>query len=345
MGASKFISPPSFSEKLEKEEKFFDKNFYMSYSGLNKLLYSPSMFYTHYVLKERDDSYDQLMVEGNLIHCLLLDPKSFDDKFLLTPNETPSDAQRDVLDTLFMFYGVDDSKESLNDFQETLLEILKDKNLYQSMKVPTQLSKMINDVTEEYWEFQKKSEGKIIIDHETYDFAKSVVEKITTNPVVMETMGFFGDEMNGITSKNELGLSIAPEDTKYTFGFTGFIDNLVFDKQNKIIRINDLKKTGKIISNFAVTIEYFNYWAQAVMYKKLVEHCIMDNPEYKDYTTEFRFIVVDSQMQIAPIKVSEETMKTWTERFDKTLEEADYHFKQKNFELPYEFLINKELVI
>ena len=244
-----------------------------------------------------------------------------------------------------MFYGVDDSKESLNDFQETLLEILKDKNLYQSMKVPTQLSKMINDVTEEYWEFQKKSEGKIIIDHETYDFAKSVVEKITTNPVVMETMGFFGDEMNGITSKNEMGLSIEPEDTKYTFGFTGFIDNLVFDKQNKIIRINDLKKTGKMISNFAVTIEYFNYWAQAVMYKKLVEHCIMDNPEYKDYTTEFRFIVVDSQMQIAPIKVSEETMKTWTERFDKTLEEADYHFKQKNFELPYEFLINKELVI
>ena len=30
-------------------ERFYQNKFYFSYSGLNKLLYSPAMFYNHYV--------------------------------------------------------------------------------------------------------------------------------------------------------------------------------------------------------------------------------------------------------------------------------------------------------
>ena len=71
MAASKFISPPPLSERISKEEEFFNKDFLMSYSGLNKLMYSPALFYSHYVLNQKDDSYDQNMVEGSLIHCLL----------------------------------------------------------------------------------------------------------------------------------------------------------------------------------------------------------------------------------------------------------------------------------
>ncbi len=44
--------------------KFYENKFYFSYSGLNKLLYSPAMFYSHYVLIEREDGTDAPLVGG-----------------------------------------------------------------------------------------------------------------------------------------------------------------------------------------------------------------------------------------------------------------------------------------
>jgi hypothetical protein len=55
-------------------ERFYQKKFYFSYSGLNKLLYSPAMFYNHYVLNQREDSKDAHLVGGSVLHCLLFEP-------------------------------------------------------------------------------------------------------------------------------------------------------------------------------------------------------------------------------------------------------------------------------
>ena len=238
-----------------------------------------------------------------------------------------------------------DTRENLDEFTGAILDYLEDRNLYQSMKPETRLGKMISETTEAYWEYLKKAEGKIIIDQETYDFAEAVVEKITSNAVVMDTMGFFGDEMNGVSCMTEVELLMEASISEYPFGFRGFVDNLVIDKETKTIRINDLKKTSKTVSSFSDTIEYFNYWAQAALYTVLVEDAFLSLPAYDGWTTEFRFIVVDSQMQIAPIKVSHETMRQWKEKLTDALLEASYHFEKRNFELPYKFLTDKELVI
>ena len=80
------------------------------------------------------------------------------------------------------------------------------------------------------------------------------------------------------------------------------------------------------------------------MYARLVRH-VSQKELAEGWSTEFRFIVVDAQMQIAPIKVSAETMIQWEERLTTALNNASYHFDERNFELPYEFLKNKELVI
>ena len=76
------------------------------------------------------------------------------------------------------------------------------------------------------------------------------------------------------------------------------------------------------------------------MYKKLVEHVYISQPKYADFKITFRFIVVDPFMQIAPIKVSDKTMKEWEEKLEKEIVKANYHFDTKNFDLPYEYLIN-----
>lgn len=292
------------------------------------------------------------MIEGSLIHCLLLKPEAFDDEFILASNAVPSASQIEVLQRLFVHHDElckendDDTiylSKTVEDYSTAVLDILEDINLYQSMKIHTRLKKIINDTTQEYWEFMIKSTGKKIIGHDTYDFCKAVVDKITSNPTIMSVMGFFDDDMLNFEKFNEIEL-VASEST-YPFMLRGIVDNMVIDNDNKEIRINDLKKTGKSISEFQNAIDLYRYWLQGAFYKKLIELSYLTQPKYKDYTVVFRFLVVDPYMQIAPIRVSDDTMKIWSENLDKELLKATYHIENRNFELPYEYLVNGELVL
>ena len=348
MALNKFTSDVAFAERMQKEEAFFSKPFLLSYSGLNKLLFSPALFYNHYVLGQRDDTEDKNMVEGKLIHCLLLKPESFDDEFVLSSVNVPSDNPKKLLQTLFAHYkelkSTGDAREDLHEFSNAIIDILVDMNLYQSLKTDAQrLDKIITEDHVAYWDYMKKAEGRTVIDHDTHAFATAVVDKIKSKPVVMDVMGFFGDSMNGVTKQNEIEL--AKFDEELLFGLRGFVDNVVFDNMNKEIRVNDLKKTSKDIGSFTDSIEYFRYWMQAAIYYMLVEHVYLSQPAYADYKISFRFVVVDPYMQIAPIRVSDETMQEWLVKTKEKIAQANYHFENKSFELPYEFLINKEIVL
>ena len=65
----------------EKEEKFYaNKDFCFSYSSLNKLLFSPSLFYKDYILWDREVRTDKHLIEGKLIHCLLFEEDKVEEK-------------------------------------------------------------------------------------------------------------------------------------------------------------------------------------------------------------------------------------------------------------------------
>ena len=85
------------NKDLEKEEEFYAKEFNFSYSSLNRLLFSPSLFYKDYILQDREIRTDKHLIEGKLVHCLLFEPENFEKKFNLVPGKTPSDNVRKVL--------------------------------------------------------------------------------------------------------------------------------------------------------------------------------------------------------------------------------------------------------
>ena len=350
----KVFKVPTVSEMLSREEAFFDKTFMMSYSGLNKLIHSPKLFYLHYLLGQKEDKVDISLLEGKLIHCLLLNPEDFDKEFVLMATDIPSDNPKELLHRLYAHYKElkesGDTREELHEFSDAIIDILSDMNLYQNLvddkkKVgltgdQKRLEKILTDKYISYWSYLKNREGKENIDHSIYVFAQDVVEQIKQNTNIMRIMGEVTEDMSHkITVKNEMELVMIDE--KYMFGLRGFIDNLVIDYRHKVIRVNDLKKTSKTIDTFVDSISFYRYWIQAAIYKKLVENVFLNKPEFKDFSFEFRFIVVDNYLQVAPIKVSNETMEKWIEQTEQLLDKANYHFVNKNFDLPYEFLIEE----
>jgi hypothetical protein len=343
MGLPRIFEMPPLGERLAKEHAFFANPFAMSYSGLNKLLFSPALFYRHYVLGQREDNIDKNMLEGRLIHCLLLAPHTFDDEFIIAVANMPSDNPREIIHKMFTLAQID-PRSGLEEYATEILEELATINLYQSYKTDKQrLDKIINPEGLDYWEYMFKAKGRTVIDFPMFDFAKEVVSTIESKRNIMELMGFNQVPGNGVSSQNELELIKYDED--FPFALRGFVDNLVIDEKAKEIRINDLKKSGKALDSFVDSIDYFRYWMQAAMYHMLVENTFLSQAKYADFKIVFRFIVVDTYMQIAPIKVSDETMIRWLADAKEKIAHGAYHFTSKDFSLPYIFLIHDEMTL
>ena len=250
---------------LALEEEFYSKPFNLSYSGLNRLLFSPKLFYSHYILQQREEKLDSYLLEGKVIHCLLLDGDNFDKQFVISPLSLPSDNPKIVVDKVFRYAQETNSlDQDLRSFEAVILDILKEINLHQSLKTDEQrVDKMVTDQTVSYFDFLKQKGSKDVIDTEMYNRCLESVQILRQNPEVVKVLDLYGNSGSTVYSEHQIQIDLPG----YPFGLKGIVDNLIVNESNKTIVINDLKTTGKTVAEFAETVEYYNYWLQAAIYK------------------------------------------------------------------------------
>jgi hypothetical protein len=318
-------------------EQFYKKKFYFSYTGLNKLLYSPAAFYNHYVLNQREDSKDAHLVGGSVLHCLLFEPDAYDDKFISMPGKLPTDSQRKIIDNIFRIHcGVGNNSLLLEDYSQDILTQLLTANLYQSLKTDAQrLEKILTEENKEYFEFLKKSLEKTIVDEPTLNGCKVQVEILKSNKDVRALLQLDkSEEDDHIEVHNELHIKMDHE--QLLFGFHGILDNVVIDRESKTIFVNDLKTTGKSIQDFPEAVEYYKYWIQGVIYLVLAaEKFLKDVPDRHEWRVQVTFIVIDKYNLVYPFQVSEESMSQWKKDFREVLKIATWHYENKKYDLPY----------
>ncbi len=327
----------TLSEELE---RFYSEKFYFSYSSINKLLFSPRLFYSHYILKQKEDSTDAHLIAGRALHCLLLEPESFDDQFIMVP-KIPTDSNKIIIDHIFTNYylPINNDALSLEDFPNELLGQMQVNNLYQSLKTDVQrLEKLLTDTNKEYFNFLKIRESKTVIDPAVKQQAEEALEAIKANDRVKALLQLEPDKPQGISVFNELFLTTELE--KYPFGFKGVLDNVVMDENTKRLFINDLKTTNKSIQTFPESVAYYRYDIQATMYVGLAyEKFLKDRPDANEWTVVFTFIVIDKHNQVYPFQVSKETLVNWEEEFSYVVQQIDYHYLNRDFTLPYTLAI------
>lgn len=344
----------SLSQIAQLEDEFFSKEIVLSYSGLNRLLLSPKAFYRHYILRQKEDVVDKSMIEGKLLHLLLFNADQFDQDFVLMSSKLPSDNPKKVLDQLYQYLKSEYPDKSFDEItknpdcghfiNETIISILKEVNLYQSLKTDTQrLEKILSPVHVSYLEYLFDCEKKIPIDQEVYQKCMNLVDSIKATSKLRALMGMDADSLDTtIEVYNETDfISFEIEES---FGIRGIIDNLVVDHNAKVIRVNDLKKTSKSVKEFSDSIEYYKYWIQAALYKRLIDS-VKTTTLKVDYPVEFRFIVVDQYEQVVSIKIGDETMEKWDKELDAVLKIANFHMEKRDFSLPYEFLQETEFTL
>ena len=320
----------------EKEEKFYSKEFKFSYSSINRLMFSPKLFYKDYILEEKEERTESYLMEGKLIHCLLFEPSELSNKFTMVPGKVPSDNIKKVLKNVTFHTDVPVLAD-VEDF--VILDSLKEQDLYQSLKTDdSRIAKVKTIDSQEYYKFLC-TKGKDIIDNDMLERSKERVEIIKGNKEVMSLFNLVQTdfELDPIEAYAEQKLETNLKDHK--FGLKGIVDYYQVNHETKTISIIDLKTTGKTIVDFTETVDFYNYWLQASIYTKLVIDNIADTAV--DYKILFKFVVIDKYNQVYVFDVSGKTLGHWAQRMHGTIERVAYHYNERNYSLPYEFLVNK----
>jgi hypothetical protein len=319
-------------------DNFYKKEFNFSYSSINKLLFSPRMFYNHYVLKEKEDSTDSHLVIGRVLHCLLLEPLNFDNQFAVMTSKIPSENNKKIIDNIFKNYLVNQNNTlTLEDYSKDILTHLLTINLHQSLKTDQQrLDKILTDENNEYFEFLKLSLGKTVIDEIILDNCKKSLDVIKANNDVRALLQLDKiQEDDEIEVYNELIVSMS--DKNLPFGFKGVLDNVVVDHNSKTLFINDLKTSGKSIQDFPESVDYYKYWIQGIIYVMLASEKFLKDKQ--DWNVQLTFIVIDKYNQVYPYQVSSESLNKWKIDFEKIVTQIRWHYDNKEYNLPYDLAL------
>lgn len=319
-------------------DNFYKKEFNFSYSSINKLLFSPRMFYNHYVLKQKEDSTDSHLVIGRVLHCLLLEPANFDNQFAVMTSKIPSENNKKIIDNIFRNYLVNQNNTlTLEDYSKDILTHLLTINLHQSLKTDQQrLDKILTDENNEYFEFLKLSLGKTVIDQTILDNCKMSLDVIKANDDVRALLQLDKiQEDDEIEVYNELIVSMS--DKNLPFGFKGVLDNVVVDHNSKTLFINDLKTSGKSIQDFPESVDYYKYWIQGAIYVMLASEKFLKDKQ--DWNVQLTFIVIDKYNQVYPYQVSSESLNKWKIDFEKIVTQIRWHYDNKQYDLPYDLAL------
>jgi hypothetical protein len=325
------------------ENDFYARPFSFSYSSLNKLMWNPQAFYQMYVLGNREEKTESYLVNGKIIHCLLLEPDNFNNQFIVSPANLPTGSTRSVVDRVFA-HAVElqangDIRTEFTEFSDAVLDVLKDINLHQSLKTDQQrIDKMYTPDALNYWNFLKAKGNKTLIDQENYDFCKTGVDLIKMNDTVCDLLACNINDFSNKEVFNEIPLEVGINDKP--FGLKGIIDNMVIDHDKRVIYINDLKTTSKDLKDFSESIDFYNYWMQAAIYSSLIGIKFINLID-RGYQVKFHFIVIDRNFQVYPFPVSDNTLNNWFNKLTDVLEKANWHYTNKSFDLPFEFATGK----
>lgn len=151
--------------------KYFE-NLALSNSKISSFSHDPSYYYKLYVTKEITQKESLSLSLGTLVHCLILEPETFENKYLISSVEKPTGLMLPFIETLAKFEIMDDlSLEAA--YLISGYKISKDKVISNFKE---------SEYLKAYYEELMMSKDKIIISQSDYDKANNLCSVALNNP-------------------------------------------------------------------------------------------------------------------------------------------------------------------
>ena len=268
-------------------------NKYISNSRLNLLKEeyngSPDKFFDGL---QANAQYSDSLLFGSAVHELILQPESF----YLVPNVNRPTAKAGLMaDELYRPDG--------NVPTYKAIKAASEKIDYYKSSMNSDKAKALISKCEEYWksrcEFEKTYSGNkepIFLSEKLRNNVLSCIKAINKNKKILQLLNPDGTVQDPVI-KNEnailMDVLVKTPDDSFILKLKSKLDNFSIDFDTNTITINDLKTTGRIISEFDSAIDKFSYYREMAMYSWLLKLYVQKEYDMKP-TIKSNFLVVET---------------------------------------------------
>lgn len=278
------------------DKEYFGSNYanYISNSRLNLLKCndSPEKFFEGLQLNSQ---YSDSLAFGSACHELVLQPESF---MLVEEINRPTAKAGLMADELYRPDGHVPSYEAIRKASQKL-------DYYKS-SMNSDKADALKSKCNEYWrsraiyESKHKDESKSLIYLPDKDKIrlKSCLDSINNNKQIQALLNPTSivtppKVMNEVTLLMDV-LVEAPNNKPFILKLKSKLDNAVIDFDSSTIIVNDLKTTGKVLSEFNSAIERFSYYREMAMYSWLLSLYVKTCCNFSNTTIKSNFLVVET---------------------------------------------------
>lgn len=288
------IIPIMESLRLEdiSDKEYFGDNYanYISNSRLALLQMSPTNPTKFFEGLQANSKYADSLLFGSAVHELTLQPENF---FLCETVNRPTAKAGVMADKLYKKNG---KMPSFEEMKQASLEVDYYANSWNSDK-----ANALRGKCEGYWKARSKFESElddsrepIYLDEKNRIRLKSCLEALESNKNIQSLL-HSDAEHKGNEKTILLDVKVeAPGNEPFILRLKSKLDNYSIDPLTNTIVVNDVKTTGKLVSQFDDAIENFHYYREMAMYcflLKLVANKFygMEHPNIKS-----NFLVVET---------------------------------------------------
>ena len=287
------------AQKTEREYRAIPVD---SASTLKEFAISPYKYYKRYVLGEKleDEEESRATLIGSIVHCLLLEPHVFDEKFYVsTCEDKPTEKMLEFVNALYKhtLLATDEDGNVTKDFSFIAMDAYNDSGF--KWKFETVIEKF-SGVSEDYYAelLATRPRNISVVSGADQRIAEQICNALKNDEFLYEIMN--QEDTEDITVLNEVKLE-GPKFIIFGLLLKGMVDKMILNHKIKKISIYDLKITWDNENFFEGYYLKRRSYIQAFIYWQLVQIWAEENG-YEDYEIEYpKFIVADSQNFYKPL--------------------------------------------
>tara|TARA_R110000824_G_scaffold21263_5_gene79467 strand:- start:894 stop:1922 length:1029 start_codon:yes stop_codon:yes gene_type:complete len=315
---------------------------HVSHSSLSALKVSPLHFqkYLSRELKTDNKSYDL----GSAIHCYILENSSFNTRYVVSDVPVIGGMMGKFIESLIENekYLIETTYDSTEDTPKDF--ILKDKDeLYEhcydiagfKTALTTVIAKLDKAENKQYMDFLKRAEDKIVLSQEDMEIVLSCSETIKAHSLASYVLNTA--ELSGAEPEKELLW------THKDFKVKSIIDNLILNKERKLVTIVDLKTTAKSVYGFSRAYSSYGYYRQIAIYKLAALDYLKslgENPMEYDIKTYIVAVQTTGLFECVVYEPDSLDLSVAVDEFESLLARLQWHQDHNHWDYPMEYYNN-----
>lgn len=300
----------------------------VSNSSLSWFQVSPKYFKLM-IDKEIEEDNKFIYEKGEIVHNFILEPKEFEKNYVFLDVESPkSQQQKDFCDHVARYKTKNKSELLLRSYKDVYVSKESDEILLEK-------AKKLEDQFKNYIKSIKLSTIK-------KSLPKSMKNKL--------------DEIKNKLSEHKIANKLLYNEMQYTFGNTekleiynefpiywiypnnveckSMLDRIIFDHENKIIKLIDLKTTSSY-KDFNEKFFDYKYFRQMAFYWLAINwHLKQQGKSLDDYEKETYIIVINMKepTEIKVYNIKEHTLTLGLDEIEEIMRELKWHFDNNLWE-------------